>query len=68
VGYGFAWDVEERNGHQYEGHSGSWEGYLSYILRCRDEHFSAYLLLNRTDIKPSDLVMKVFDLYLPPAQ
>ena len=65
VDYGFAWGIADRNGYHYEGHSGSWEGYLSYILRCRSQHFSIYFLQNRTDIKPRDVVMKVFDLYLP---
>ena len=65
VDYGFAWGISDRNGYHFEGHSGSWEGYLSYILRCRDQHFSVFLLQNRTDLKPRELVMKVFDLYLP---
>jgi CubicO group peptidase (beta-lactamase class C family) len=65
VDYGFAWGISDRNGYHFEGHSGSWEGYLSYILRCRSQHLSIYFLQNRTDIKPRDVVMKVFDLYLP---
>jgi CubicO group peptidase (beta-lactamase class C family) len=66
TGYGFAWDILERHGHHYEGHSGSWEGYLSYVLRDRDEHLSIYVLSNRTDVKPATIAIKIFDTLLTP--
>lgn len=65
INYGFAWSTGDRNGHHYESHTGSWEGYLSFILRCRDQHLAIFVLANRTDIKPSALGLRIYDVYLP---
>ena len=66
VDYGFAWGTADRNGYHFEGHSGSWEGYLSYILRCPEPTLLAYLLSAKPERHhAARVVMKVFDLYLP---
>ena len=63
--YGFGWDLGTTEGHEYTGHGGSWEGYLSYILRFPRTKFSVYVLLNRTDVRPKELAGKIFEVFEP---
>jgi CubicO group peptidase (beta-lactamase class C family) len=61
--YGFAWELSEDESMIYQGHSGAWEGYLSYILRIPEEHLSVVVLSNRTDSDPESLAFEIADLY-----
>jgi CubicO group peptidase (beta-lactamase class C family) len=65
VPYGFGWGRAEKGGISFVEHGGSWEGYLSHMIRVPDRHFSIFVLANRTDISPDDLAGEIFDVYLP---
>jgi CubicO group peptidase (beta-lactamase class C family) len=63
--YGFGWRLGELKGHRFTGHGGSWEGYLSHILRFPEDQFSIFVLANRTDIDPEEIAVKVFEMFEP---
>lgn len=65
VPYGFGWRRDEKDGVSYLHHGGSWEGYLSHMIRLPERRFSVFVLANRTDISPEGLAMKIFERYLP---
>src|SRR5262249_54218408 len=65
VQYGFGWYLGTQSGHNYTSHGGYWEGYRSYILRFIDDHFSIFILANRTDLSPEDLAFQIFDIFEP---
>jgi CubicO group peptidase (beta-lactamase class C family) len=62
--YGFGWRLDTRQGVHYVHHGGSWEGYLSHILRAPSRRFSIFVLQNRTDLNPETFANAIFDLYL----
>jgi CubicO group peptidase (beta-lactamase class C family) len=45
-GYGFAWDIGERNGHRLVWHSGAWQGFTTYIGRFVDDGLTVVVLTN----------------------
>lgn len=63
VPYGFGWELGEDEGISYMGHSGAWEGYLSYILTFPQPRLSVFVLSNRTDSDPETLAFEIAALY-----
>jgi CubicO group peptidase (beta-lactamase class C family) len=63
--YGFGWYLGKHRERSYTSHGGYWEGYRSYILRFINNHFSVFVLANRTDISPEDLAFRIFDVFEP---
>jgi len=62
--YGFGWEVGQYAGTAYMGHSGSWVGFTSYMLRFPDQKLSVFVLSNRADTEAETLATQVADLYL----
>lgn len=44
--YGFAWFVEQINGHRVIQHAGSWQGFTTYIARYGDDKLTVVVLTN----------------------
>ena len=62
--YGFGWFLNPHNGHRRMWHYGETMGFRSTIQRFTDDHLTIVLLLNRADLNPSELALKIADLYL----
>jgi len=62
--YGFGWFLNAHNGHQRMWHYGETEGFRTTIQRFTDDHLTIILLSNRADLNPSELALKIADLYL----
>jgi CubicO group peptidase (beta-lactamase class C family) len=62
--YGCGLMLSSHNGLRTIGHSGSWAGYRSQLLRFPDQQFSVILLANISNLNPTLLAYKVADLYL----
>jgi CubicO group peptidase (beta-lactamase class C family) len=50
--YGFGWAVEKRNGRLLHHHSGSWQGFKTYIARYIDDDFTVIVLANVAQARP----------------
>lgn len=64
-GYGFGWNVTERDGHRLADHSGAWAGTSTYIGRYLDNGLTVIVLSNHEDLD-DDLGEKIADVYLSP--
>jgi len=62
--YGFGWFLNAHNGHRRMWHYGETEGFRTTIQRFTDDHLTIVLLSNRADLNPSELALKIADLYL----
>ena len=67
AGYGFGWSVRTTNGHRVVEHGGAWQGFLTHIVRYRDDGLSVVVLVNLAApvSKPGELAHKIAALYLP---
>ena len=45
-GYGFAWDIDQQNGHKRIQHGGAWQGFTCNISRYPDDSFAVVVLTN----------------------
>jgi CubicO group peptidase (beta-lactamase class C family) len=44
--YGFAWSIDQINGHRAIQHSGAWQGFTTYIVRYVDDGLTVVVLTN----------------------
>jgi CubicO group peptidase (beta-lactamase class C family) len=64
ISYGFGWFLDPYKGHRRRSHDGSTIGFRSTIQRFPDDRLTVIVLANRADLNPSELALKVADLYL----
>jgi CubicO group peptidase (beta-lactamase class C family) len=65
--YGFAWDIEEINGHRLLEHGGAWQGFTAHYSRYPDDHLSVIVLTNldADHSDPGKIAHEVAALYIP---
>ncbi len=64
--YGFGWFLSPYKGHPRMWHYGETEGFRTTIQRFPKDGLTIIILANRDDLTPSDLALRVADLYLTP--
>lgn len=62
--YGFGWFLDPYKGHERQWHNGGTMGFLTSIQRFPKDGLTVVVLSNRMDLYPSELALKVADLYL----
>jgi CubicO group peptidase (beta-lactamase class C family) len=63
--YGFGWFVGTTHGHAVMAHSGSWQGFTSYIVRFPDDRLTITGLANLDEAKPSVISWGIAGLWDP---
>jgi D-alanyl-D-alanine carboxypeptidase len=64
--YGFGWGIHQAaNGHRLIEHSGSWQGFTTYIARYPDDRLTVAVLCNMAGATPSYIVHRVAGTYDP---
>jgi len=64
INYAFGLNIGEYRGVKTVGHSGSWRGFRSHLVRFPDQKFGVVILCNLDTFNPLSLAEKVADLYL----
>ena len=64
IDYAFGLNIGEYRGLKTVGHSGSWRGFRSHLMRFPDQKFGVVILCNLDTFNPLGLAEKVADLYL----
>ena len=67
ISYAFGLNIGEYRGLKTVGHSGSWRGFRSHLMRFPDQKFGVVILCNLDTFNPLRLAEKVADLYLADA-
>jgi hypothetical protein len=62
--YAFGLVIREYKGLKNVGHGGAWAGFRAAISRFLEQKFSVVCLANLDSIDPTDLCLKVADIYL----
>ena len=65
AGYGFAWFIDSINGHRVVEHSGSWQGFKTYIARFVDDRMTVVVLMNLGDADQGIIAHGIAGLYRP---
>jgi hypothetical protein len=65
--YGFAWEINEINGHKVIEHGGAWQGFTCDISRYVDDKLTVVVLTNldSAHAQPGKIAHTVAGLYLP---
>ena len=63
--YGFAWDVDSVRGHRVVQHSGSWQGFETFIARYLDDKVTVVVLLNLGGANPAVFAHGIAGIYRP---
>ena len=63
--YGFAWDVDSVRGHRVMEHSGSWQGFESFIARYVDDRVTVVVLMNLGGADPAVVAHGIAGIYRP---
>jgi len=63
--YGFGWMVGESGGHRFVQHSGSWQGFTSFITRYPDDRLAVIVLANRSQAVPMLIAGQIAGHYIP---
>ena len=63
LAYGFGWFLDPYKGRERQWHNGGTMGFLTSIQRFPSDKLTIVVLSNRTDLDPSELALKVADLY-----
>lgn len=65
--YGFAWAIDEVNGHRVIEHGGAWQGFTTYIARYVDDKLTVVVLTNLDSdhSRPGRIAHAVAGLYNP---
>ncbi len=63
--YGFGWEIGTRNARRYVHHTGSWQGFKSYIIRLLDDRLAVIVLANSSNAEPLLIGQRIVDFYLP---
>jgi len=64
INYALGLSIGEYRGLQTVGHSGSWRGFRSHLIRLPEQKFGVVILCNLDTFNPLRLAEKVADLYL----
>ena len=64
IDYAFGLNIGEYRGLKTVGHSGSWRGFRSHLMRFPAQKFGVVILCNLDTFNPLSLAEKVADLYL----
>ena len=64
IDYAFGLNIGEYRGLKTVGHSGSWRGFRSHLMRFPDQKFGVVILCNLDTFNPLRLTEKVADIYL----
>ena len=64
IDYAFGLNIGEYRGLKTVGHSGSWRGFRSHLIRFPDQKFGVVILCNLDTFNPLSLAERVADLYL----
>lgn len=64
ISYALGLNIGEYRGLQTVGHSGSWRGFRSHLIRFPEQQFGVVILCNLDTFNPLRLTEKVADLYL----
>ena len=64
ITYAFGLNIGEYRGLKTVGHSGSWRGFRSHLIRFPEQKFEVVILCNLDTFNPLLLAEKVADLYL----
>ena len=64
IDYALGLNIGEYRGLKTVGHSGSWRGFRSHLIRFPDQKFGVVILCNLDTFNPLSLAEKVADLYL----
>jgi CubicO group peptidase (beta-lactamase class C family) len=64
AGYGFAWFIENRQGHRCIHHDGAWQGFTTAIDRYVDDQLTVVALTNLAGAEPGTITKHVAELYL----
>ncbi|MBS1978600.1 MAG: beta-lactamase family protein [Bacteroidetes bacterium] len=65
IHYAFGIAVDSAKGYLRVGHGGADAGYRTYAVRFPEEHLGIVVFSNLGNFNPTELAMKVADLYLP---
>ncbi|MCE3261156.1 MAG: hypothetical protein K0R43_235 [Pseudoduganella sp.] len=65
TGYGYGWQLFERNGHRVVGHGGAWQGFRAQLNRFVDDKLSVVVLANSATARPGKLADIVAAHYVP---
>jgi len=65
--YGFAWTIDQMNGHRVIEHGGAWQGFTTYIARYVDDKLTVVVLTNLDSAhsNPGRIAHHVAGLYVP---
>jgi len=63
--YGFGWQVDAVKGHRLVQHSGSWQGFNSFIVRYLDDRLAVIVLANRSHSRLQLITERIAWHYLP---
>ncbi|RKU20056.1 penicillin-binding protein [Candidatus Poribacteria bacterium] len=64
ISYALGLSIGEYRGLKTVGHSGSWRGFRSHLIRFPDQKFGVVILCNLDTFNPLSLAEKVADIYL----
>ena len=64
ISYALGLNIGEYRGLKTVGHSGSWRGFRSHLIRFPDQQFGVVILCNLDTFNPLNLAEKVADIYL----
>ena len=64
INYALGLNIGEYRGLKTVGHSGSWRGFRSHLIRFPDQKFGVVILCNLNTFNPLGLTEKVADIYL----
>lgn len=67
IGYASGLFIGEHRGHRMVSHGGAWRGFRAELVRFPDHKLSVICLANLGTISPTQLALRVADLYLPDA-
>jgi CubicO group peptidase (beta-lactamase class C family) len=62
--YGFAWFIQDKNGHHVVEHGGQWQGFETQISRYVDDQLTVVVLTNLDEAKPEEIAHGVAEMYL----
>ncbi len=63
--YGFGWGVGSANGHRFMAHSGSWQGFKSYIVRFYEDGITVVVFANLAEANVTAIAQGVAALWNP---
>jgi|SRR5215471_1046135 len=62
--YGFAWFIDDRDGHHVVEHAGAWQGFETQISRYVNDKLTVVVLTNLAEAKPKNIAHHIAEMYL----